>query len=74
MKVRNLIRVAALGAALSATAGTTLAQELLNVSYDPTRELWRDINASFIPNYEKQAAGRSPSSSRTAARARRLGP
>ncbi|MET0152949.1 MAG: sulfate ABC transporter substrate-binding protein [Candidatus Binatia bacterium] len=26
---------------------------LLNVSYDPTRELWRDINASFIPRYEK---------------------
>jgi sulfate/thiosulfate-binding protein len=25
--------------------------ELLNVSYDPTRELWRDINATFIPKY-----------------------
>jgi sulfate/thiosulfate transport system substrate-binding protein len=55
MKVRNLIRVAALGVALAATAGTALAQELLNVSYDPTRELWRDVNASFIPYYEKQA-------------------
>src|SRR4051794_22615548 len=29
--------------------------ELLNVSYDPTRELWRDINSRFIPQYEKQA-------------------
>src|SRR5687767_13079247 len=28
--------------------------ELLNVSYDPTRELWRDVNASFIAQYEKQ--------------------
>ncbi|MCC7421702.1 MAG: sulfate ABC transporter substrate-binding protein [Planctomycetaceae bacterium] len=27
--------------------------ELLNVSYDPTRELWRDINEAFIPAYEK---------------------
>ncbi|MCI0642625.1 MAG: sulfate ABC transporter substrate-binding protein [Gemmataceae bacterium] len=27
--------------------------ELLNVSYDPTRELWRDINGHFIPTYEK---------------------
>ncbi|ESZ11243.1 sulfate ABC transporter substrate-binding protein [Mesorhizobium sp. M0923] len=27
--------------------------ELLNVSYDPTRELWRDINEHFIPIYEK---------------------
>jgi sulfate transport system substrate-binding protein len=30
------------------------AQTLLNVSYDPTRELWRDINEHFIPAYEKQ--------------------
>jgi sulfate transport system substrate-binding protein len=28
--------------------------ELLNVSYDPTRELWRDLNAKFIPRYEQQ--------------------
>ncbi len=28
--------------------------ELLNVSYDPTRELWRDLNARFIPHYEQQ--------------------
>ena len=28
--------------------------ELLNVSYDPTRELWRDINANFITQYQKQ--------------------
>jgi sulfate transport system substrate-binding protein len=26
--------------------------ELLNVSYDPTRELWREINGRFIPVYE----------------------
>ena len=25
--------------------------ELLNVSYDPTRELWRDLNAQFIEQY-----------------------
>lgn len=29
------------------------AVELLNVSYDPTRELWRDLNAGFIADYEK---------------------
>jgi len=28
--------------------------ELLNVSYDPTRELWRDLNEKFIPQYEKK--------------------
>ncbi len=31
------------------------ALELLNVSYDPTRELWREINGTFIPRYEKEA-------------------
>lgn len=29
--------------------------ELLNVSYDPTRELWRQLNDAFIPHYEKTA-------------------
>jgi sulfate transport system substrate-binding protein len=28
--------------------------ELLNVSYDPTRELWRDINDQFVGQYEKE--------------------
>jgi sulfate transport system substrate-binding protein len=32
--------------------GTAIA--LLNVSYDPTREVWRDINNNFIPRYEKE--------------------
>ena len=32
------------------------AFELLNVSYDPTRELWKDLNRAFIPKYE-QATG-----------------
>ena len=29
--------------------------ELLNVSYDPTRELWRNLNATFISKYLKEA-------------------
>jgi sulfate transport system substrate-binding protein len=32
--------------------------ELLNVSYDPTRELWRDLNGVFIPRYEKETGTR----------------
>jgi sulfate transport system substrate-binding protein len=27
--------------------------ELLNVSYDPTRELWKDLNEKFAASYEK---------------------
>jgi sulfate transport system substrate-binding protein len=33
-------------------AGTT---ELLNVSYDPTRELWRDLNKVFIDRYRNDS-------------------
>ena len=29
-------------------------QTLLNVSYDPTRELWRDINAAFIATHRER--------------------
>jgi len=28
--------------------------ELLNVSYDPTRELWRDVNEKFVAAYKKE--------------------
>lgn len=47
--------------------------ELLNVSYDPTRELWRELNDRFIPHYSersgvalsiKQSHGGSASQSR----------
>lgn len=31
--------------------------KLLNVSYDPTRDLYRDLDASFTAGYEK-ASGR----------------
>ena len=34
-------------------ADTTL--ELLNVSYDPTRELWRQVNGAFVEQYAKQS-------------------
>jgi len=41
---------------LAADSGRgTASTELLNVSYDPTRELWRELNEKFIPRYEKQS-------------------
>ncbi|MGY8677275.1 sulfate ABC transporter substrate-binding protein [Bradyrhizobium sp. UFLA05-153] len=43
--------IAAVAFSLSAQAADV---NLLNVSYDPTRELWRDINANFIRLYEKE--------------------
>ncbi|MGH7819108.1 MAG: SDR family oxidoreductase [Candidatus Binatia bacterium] len=43
-------------AAVIALLGLAAGEEitLLNVSYDPTRELWRDINDHFIPLYAKE--------------------
>lgn len=38
----------------AAQAGGKRSITLLNVSYDPTRELWRDINSHFIPLYERE--------------------
>jgi sulfate transport system substrate-binding protein len=34
-------------------AGAATELELLNVSYDPTRELWRDVNEKFVASYER---------------------
>src|SRR5688572_12638716 len=41
------------GDAAEGAAPTEL--QLLNVSYDPTRELWRDLNARFIAHYQQEA-------------------
>src|ERR1035437_5530108 len=53
-----------LGIAAGITAAPTLlagaahaadkSVELLNASYDPTRELWRDLNKQFIAQYGKE--------------------
>jgi sulfate/thiosulfate-binding protein len=37
-------------------AGARAQTELLNVSYDPTRELYRDINAAFIAEWNAKNA------------------
>ncbi|MCC2658913.1 MAG: sulfate transporter subunit [Panacagrimonas sp.] len=52
MSFKKLLFAAALsGAAFAAHAGNV---ELLNVSYDPTRELYKGINAAFIESWKKQ--------------------
>src|SRR5689334_4188230 len=38
-----------------AAAEAPKSVELLNVSYDPTRELWRDMNERFTASYKKEA-------------------
>jgi len=53
----GLTVAAALAAAAFSAPGWAAGKEvtLLNVSYDPTRELWRDINEHFVPLYAKQS-------------------
>jgi len=49
------IVVAALIGGLTASRHAAAGEvTILNVSYDPTRELWRDINANFAARYEKE--------------------
>jgi sulfate/thiosulfate transport system substrate-binding protein len=50
MRINTFAVVVALGAVLS---GLPLsAQMLLNVSYDPTRELYQDVNAAFVRQWK----------------------
>jgi sulfate transport system substrate-binding protein len=55
----RFLRAGLLGAAALAALGTTVAaQALLNVSYDPTRELYQDFNAAFV-KYWKAKTGQT---------------
>ncbi|MBI1827011.1 MAG: sulfate ABC transporter substrate-binding protein [Planctomycetes bacterium] len=68
------IRTTRLFALLCVTTGSAQTVTLLNVSYDPTRELWRDLNEHFIARYEKEkgvklAINQSHGGSSTQARA-----
>ncbi len=65
------ITLALVGAALAAAPVRAANIQLLNVSYDPTRELYGEINTAFAEKYKAETGETSPSSSRTAARANR---
>src|ERR1700759_3126296 len=58
MTTPRLLARTFLAVALAATAAVSLAKDitLLNVSYDPTRELYQDIDATF-PKYWKAKTG-----------------
>lgn len=52
MKIKNLVATLA----IASIAGSAFAAkvELLNVSYDPTRELYQDFNKAFAAHWKKQ--------------------
>ena len=65
-----------LGAAMAlmmanAPADALADTTILNVSYDPTRELYQEFNAAFAEHWKQRPARTSPSRCRTAAPASR---
>lgn len=58
--LRCWLQLAAVAALLTLTGcqGSGNSTELLNVSYDPTRELYRDINEQFIAHYQQETGTR----------------
>jgi sulfate/thiosulfate transport system substrate-binding protein len=60
MSFKAIVRDVTLGAAIAMLGTTAAAQTLLNVSYDPTRELYQDFNAAFV-KYWKGKTGQTVS-------------
>ena len=48
----TLLKFVVLTIALASSAVLSHAQTLLNVSYDPTRELYQDYNAAFVKYWQ----------------------
>ena len=56
-RVNVMLAIAIAGCSPSSSGASSdgTSVELLNVSYDPTRELWRDLNEHFAARYKKEA-------------------
>ena len=68
MNLKTLIAAAALTLPLAAHAANV---ELLNVSYDPTRELYKDFNQKFAEHWKSKTGDTVTIHSPTAAPASR---
>ena len=51
MKLRHLLLATVVGASALAPAATAPTRSLLNVSYDPTRELYKEFNEAFARHW-----------------------
>ena len=68
MARKVFVNVAALAAVVTSAALVVAknaghqdaSTQFLNVSYDPTRELYRDLNAAFIADYDKRGGASLP--------------
>ena len=54
IRIRNTFRTALLAAALLGGAAHAKEVELLNVSYDPTREFYSEVDRAFAEQWKKQ--------------------
>lgn len=54
MSISKTIKLGVLAAVISATSLGASARDFLNVSYDPTRELYEDVNKSFGKYWESR--------------------
>ena len=54
-KLRTMTAVALVAACLAGGSVVARAAELLNVSYDPTRELYQELNKAFAAKWQKEA-------------------
>jgi len=59
MNLQTIVRLAMTGALTLGLATLTSAQTLLNVSYDPTRELYAQINDAFTKDYAAKNGGKA---------------
>ena len=54
MSIRNKLKIGVFAALISATGLSVSAKDFLNVSYDPTRELYDNFNKEFGAYWKKQ--------------------
>lgn len=54
MRISSKLKFGVLAAVLSAASFSVAAKDFLNVSYDPTRELYEDVNAHFGKYWESR--------------------
>lgn len=55
LRIATVAVLAALTVVVGDPPAGGAAETLLNVSYDPTRELWKSVNAKFVPAWQQQS-------------------
>lgn len=70
-KIRALIVITVSGVLLAMSTSALAQTSILNVSYDVSRELYKDINPAFVASWQSKGIRRSRSTNRMAVPASR---